>query len=424
MAADASYGNKLDPYRQTLTKGHKGDRQYVIVPNIPTTSAVPGQLVIVNAPDLERDVVITPGKMFISFNITLTSTTDTARSIVYNLGKAIVKQFIVKLGGREVINVSAWDCLACYRDLWLSTTERANMSKFGLSPTVNTNNIRVGSSAANNTVQPDASIARVYGNKFYIPLDFELLTTQMPHYNTGLVDKLSFELTFNDAGRVIVSTDTNATYTVSNLSLEYEYVKNPGLALAVHNRYMSGYSLLYNRPLMFMMRQVFQSDTVWNFNINSPAKSLKGLLLLFDNSTNYARNVESWFNPQITNVTVTIEGVPNQLYAQGLQPFAMWDEAARLMSRESSKDFDLTSINEGSFTQNMFALALDFRSTEDNTLHGSGRKIADGQQGITLQIQKTATMTGTNAGPMNCYIFMIMDAKLFISGGMFKENIW
>lgn len=46
-----SYGGKLDPDRQALKKGHKGDRQYVIVPNIPTTTAGPGQLVIVNAPD-------------------------------------------------------------------------------------------------------------------------------------------------------------------------------------------------------------------------------------------------------------------------------------------------------------------------------------------------------------------------------------
>ncbi len=90
----------------------------------------------------------------------------------------------------------------------------------------------------------------------------------------------------------------------------------------------------------------------------------------------------------------------------------MWDEASRVLTRESLIDADLALINEGSFTQNQYALVLDFRSTEDNTLHGSGRKIADGQQGITLQINKTATATGSNADSLNCYICMLMDAKL------------
>lgn len=423
---ETSYGDKLDPYRQALKKGHKGDRQYVIVPNIPTTTASPGQLVIVNAPDLERDVVITPGRMFISFNLALTSSTDTARTIVNNTSRAIIKQFVVKLGGKEVINVSSWDCFSCYRDLYLSSTERANMVKYGIA-NANTNNIRIGSSAAVAATQPDASLAKLYGNKFYIPLDFELLTAQMPYYNTGLVDKLSFELTFNDAGRVIVSTDTAATYSVSNISLEYEYVRNQSLAQQVHSRFMSGYGLMYQRILLFMIRQCYKSDTILNFNINSPAKSLKALVVLFEDTTanpNYGRNVENWFNPQITNVYCTIEGVPNQIYAQSLTPYNMWDEASRVLSRESLKDTDLTMINEGSFTQNQYALILDFRSTEDNTLHGSGRKIADGQQGITLQINKSATATGSNAGALNCYIYMLMDAKLFIADGIFKENIW
>ena len=59
--------------------------------------------------------------------------------------------------------------------------------------------------------QPDASIAAAFGNRFAIPLDFEILTDHGSFYQAGLNDRLSFELSFNDYGRVIMSTDPTAS---------------------------------------------------------------------------------------------------------------------------------------------------------------------------------------------------------------------
>jgi len=69
--------------------------------------------------------------------------------------------------------------------------------------TVNIGKIRLGAGDAAAATQPDASIARAFGNRFAIPLDFEILTEHGPFYQAGLSDRLSFELTFNDYGRVI-----------------------------------------------------------------------------------------------------------------------------------------------------------------------------------------------------------------------------
>jgi len=78
--------------------------------------------------------------------------------------------------------------------------------------------------------QPDASIAAAFGNRFAIPLDFQILTDHGPFYQAWLNDRLSFELTFNDYGRVIMSTDPTASYEITNLSLEFDVVTNPDLA--------------------------------------------------------------------------------------------------------------------------------------------------------------------------------------------------
>ena len=42
------------------------------------------------------------------------------------------------------------------------------------------------------------AIADTCGNKFIIPLDFEMLDSAMPYYQVGLRNRLSYEILFND----------------------------------------------------------------------------------------------------------------------------------------------------------------------------------------------------------------------------------
>ena len=44
----------------------------------------------------------------------------------------------------------------------------------------------------------DNAIANTYGNKFIIPLDFEMLDSAAPYYQAGLGNRLCYEITFND----------------------------------------------------------------------------------------------------------------------------------------------------------------------------------------------------------------------------------
>ena len=68
---------------------------------------------------------------------------------------------------------------------------------------------------------------------------------------------------------------------------------------------------------------------------------------------------------------------------------------------------------QGEYLVNKYTLWLDFRMIDENKLHGTGRRIENTLEGITLQIEKKEE----SAGALNAYIYLIMDAQLNIQNG-------
>ena len=140
-----------------------------------------------------------------------------------------------------------------------------------------------------------------------------------------------------------------------------------------------------------------KSNTLWIINLNVPARSMKGILMLFENvaaQQPFARNTEAFYNPQITKV-VTIEGIPNQLYNQGMHAYQILDEAKNYFASGSKRhpevgtaanDLLLADVNLGEFLTSKYSLWLDLRTSDDDRLHGSGRRIENASEGITIQI--------------------------------------
>ena len=58
-----------------------------------------------------------------SFNIELTSAVDSNRTLVSNIGRAIIKKLAVKFEGNEIMSVDDFNVFACYRDLWKTKSE-------------------------------------------------------------------------------------------------------------------------------------------------------------------------------------------------------------------------------------------------------------------------------------------------------------
>ena len=54
----------------------------------------------------------------------------------------------------------------------------------------------------------------------------------------------------------------------------------------------------------------------WNWSFNMPCKSLKGILVPFEEEHSYDRDTSKFCNPKIEKVSVIVEGEPNQLYTQ------------------------------------------------------------------------------------------------------------
>ena len=67
-----------------------------------------------------------------------------------------------------------------------------------------------------------------------------------------------------------------------------------------------------------------------------------------------------------------------------------------------------------------YALWLDFRTIDENELHGTGRRIENASEGITLQIEKKAE----SAGALNAHIYLIMDAQLNIQNGTYISAVY
>ena len=129
----------------------------------------------------------------------------------------------------------------------------------------------------------DNAIAKTYGDKFIISLDFEMLDISIPYYQVGLGNRLCYEITFNDYSQVIKSAvaSPDAKYEISDISLEYEIVTQPTLARSIADEYQS-MVLLYDRILRHRQIRVNKSDTTRNWSFNMPCKSLKGILALFE----------------------------------------------------------------------------------------------------------------------------------------------
>ena len=88
-------------------------------------------------------------------------------------------------------------------------------------------------------------------------------------------------------------------------------------------------ALLYDRILRHRKIIVNKSDTVWNWAFNMPCKSLKGILILFEEERSYTRDMSKFYNPKIQKVSVIMGGKPNQLYAQGMRSFKQYDKICK-----------------------------------------------------------------------------------------------
>ena len=140
--------------------------------------------------------------MNLSFNTELISTADANRTLVSNIGRAIVKKLAVKFERNEIMSVDDFDVFACYQDLWKVKSEKRNAICQGIISNdgcrENSIKLRINAGDKNASNPQDKATADAYGNKLIIPLDFEMLDSAAPYFQEGLGNRLCYKITFND----------------------------------------------------------------------------------------------------------------------------------------------------------------------------------------------------------------------------------
>ena len=406
-------GNKLNVARSNrIAMGLKAERLHHVITNNPS-SANPKETLYIRIPRLTENTFFVPGSIYLSADVDVSG--NSKNSVVNNLGRNLVSKLVVKFGHETILHIDNYDLYYSFRDLWLTSEERKNSIFQGIQSS-NLRALRSGVAEAelNGETANEKTLKAIYGEKYKIPLDFEILVTHAPLYKFPLQEDLIFEITLAPKEDIIVTdTTANMNYELKNISLEYDTVTNDKIASQLLNNYNAGFAVLYDWVDHFKTVNVAAADTLINENINFPKRSIKGILLLFvSDYTDGTRDAETFANPNISKVKVTIEGIANRVYPEGMRLLDQWEEVKKHFMTEGVKISQDCYMNIEKYygDKNHYGLWIDLRTTEDNRLHGSGKALQNTKDGIQLAITKDGAK-----GPYKMHIFIVSDAQVSIA---------
>ena len=135
----------------------------------------------------------------------------------------------VKYAGKILQDTDGFDLLKLYEDLFLTEKERLNMAEEGIQ-SVDLSKIRCNAGDKKTSgVNAEKELDKVYGNKYRIPLDREILKDHGAFYPRALDDELVFELRLAPASNVVLGSDpADLDYEINNrrLSMKLFTIRN------------------------------------------------------------------------------------------------------------------------------------------------------------------------------------------------------
>ena len=300
------------------------------------SEANPGETLYVSVPKLNENEVLVPGSLALIFNIHLAGG-HANNFLVQNVSRALVDKMTVKFAGTTLQDTVGYDIFKIWEDLFLTQEERDNMLLEGIQ-SEDLCKIRSNAGDKKTTgVDTENALNKVFGTKYRIKLDHQILTDHGVFYPQALYNHLVFELTLAPGSQVVKGSDTSKLkYKLTNIQLEYEMIRSNTLAEEAQSIYSHGKEFAYDH----VMREevaTFQKGTGTRINlrVNPQRRSLKGILLLFvEPYVAGARDSEKYFNPDLTKVSVTVNGSPNMLYNNGIEGKDFWEEANRFFGQK------------------------------------------------------------------------------------------
>ncbi|CAB3989099.1 Hypothetical predicted protein [Paramuricea clavata] len=386
---------ELQPgFRRSRMTSIRGLRTRNVVTFNPTTIG-PGEELYINIPKLKPDSCLVPGSLTLLFDF---KNSNTKSRFNNNLSKLIAKRLQVKVAGETAYDCSGESLYEIYKDLWLTQGDRSKMTEQGLG----TENLRKLISGDDSGVKvgdagkvADGLLHSVYESKLRKPID-KIIADHGLYVPLYMNNNPMYILTLSGSDEIMTAQggEAKGDYKLDNLELEYETIESDALAGEVSRMYSTGRSLSYKHVTLMRTSNWDKDLTIVNENINIPRKSI------------VRTDSEEYIYPNIDKVNLTIEGVPNAVFSQGLPKSRFFEEAKRFFCPMCEKSMADEFMSISRFFSDGFALVVDLRSTQDDTT-GGGRKIVNTQSGVLMEIKKRAT-----TADVQCNIFVVSDALL------------
>ena len=321
----------------------------------------------------------------------------------------------MKYSGTILQDTVDYDIYKIFEDLFLSQEERDNMLQDGIQGE-DLNKIRSNAGDKKTSgVAAEIKLNGIYGTKYRIRLDHQILNDHGTFYPQALFNDLVFELTLAPASKVVRGSDpAKLKYKLTNVQLEYEMIRSKTLADEALSLYTNGKEFAYDHIQRDeVVTFVKATDTSLNLRVNPQRRSLKGILLLFIEPYGAgARQAENYFNPDLTKISVTVNGSPNRLYNNGLEGIDIWEEVKRFFLKNENKTQHMNATKF--YTDNKFGVMIDLRSMADHSMHGSGTRLVNTKDGVQLELERNASGSGNDK--VRCHIYVISDAQMNILG--------
>ena len=403
MNSVKSRTSELKPgFRRSKTTEIKGIRTRHVVTFNPN-KANPGEVLYISLPKLKPDVCLVPDCLHLVFDF---KNANAKSWFDNNPSKLLTKELTVKMAGEVSYSNTGESTIEVYKDLWKSEKERGDMIEYGVA----SENLRKliskddsGASSGDEEKVSDALMYAVHGTKQRIRLG-KILEDHGLYAPYNMINNLQYSITLPNASSIMRAQSGSAVggYSLENIELEYETIENQSLTDKVISEYSVGRSLSFEHVTLMKTTEWNKDDTLINETINLPRKSMRAIVMLFTKKVPLGS--EEFIYPNVESMKITIEGVPNSIYSQGIPMSRFYEEACRLFGTHGKNERALTSRE---FYKNQFALVVDIRTLNDSNVTGTGRKLVNTQSGILLEIKKR----GTTANVM-CEMFVLSDGLL------------
>ena len=393
--------NKMETIMPNFTKWKMSDISGKRTENSITFNpdrAEPGEDVYVTIPKLNANTCIVPNTLY----LTAEFKNKNAKSwFLNNVGKLLVKGLMVKVGGEKAYDNVEEGIYRVYEDLWKSEKQRKNMIYNGIA-NENTRKLMSKDDSADKTDASDALMFKILGSRISIKLG-QILNDHGVYAPNKMVSDITYAVRLPKADEIIVAQSGQkiAGYSLESIKLEYETIESPELADLTIIEYEKGRSLVYEHVSLFNNTEWGKDSTLINLTINVPRKSMKAIVLLFKEKGDVTDS-EKYVYPNITDVKITVEGIPNYVYNQGMKKDKLFKEARRLFLNRKR---DVMEIDD--FYSKHFALVVDMRTFNDGDVVKSGKKLINAQSGILLEITKEATTKD-----LLCHSFVVSDGMV------------